>query len=160
LAVVGLTAALEDATPEKGPIWREKLDSFQARRQSLLQEQAALIQSSPARQSLLRIDAQWQQLRAVTGLPEEEAHLQRLLLEQGRRSSQSGDTFERVALELTREHIRPELLGPDMDPRRVRVLRGVTLGASRVEFDQLAVLAPPGGAGPVEVLAAVEVKRN
>jgi hypothetical protein len=42
----------------------------------------------------------------------------------------------------------------------VRVLRGVTLGAARMEIDQLVICCSRGAGEPVEVLALMEAKRN
>src|SRR5205085_9755144 len=70
---------------------------------------------------------------------------------------------EHRALALTERHILPDLLRARADgasDRRVRILRRVTLGAARVEFDQLVVRVPAAAGRPVQVLAAVEVKKN
>jgi hypothetical protein len=162
-AVAGLTAALEQAEPEKRPALREKLGAFQARRQALDEEQAALLRASPQRQTLLRIALELRALRAVIGLDGEEARLDELLKQRGRRSGRSGESFEQLALTLTHNHILPELVrggeGDGAAPR-LRVVTGVTLGAARTEFDQLVIRQPLCAATTVEVLAAVEVKRN
>jgi hypothetical protein len=159
-AIAGLTAARKRATPEKATVLQQKLEAFQARQQALREEQAELIRSSPPRQDRLRLDAEWQRLRSAVGLDREEARLAQLLKQQGRRSGRSGEAFERLAPTLTRTHILPDLLRDSETSEDLLVLRGVTLGAARVEFDQLVVRRPGGGSQPVEVLAVVEVKRN
>lgn len=152
-AITGLTAALHRATSTQRPALQRKLHDFQARRAALDAEQARLLRSSPERQALLRLDAELHQLRAALGLDREEASLNKLLKQQGRRSGRSGASFEQASREWTRTLIVPELTRGN-----VRVLSGVTLGAARVEFDQLVVRTMLDG--PVEVLAVVEVKRN
>jgi hypothetical protein len=155
-AVAGLGAALERAVPESIPALREKLTAFQARVRELHEEQARLVRSCPERQNLLRVRAELDQLRRATGLDREDARLESLLKRQGRRSGQAGESFEQLARTLTERLIVPEL-------RRVRplhVLTGVTLGAARIELDQLVIRKPKTDGRPVEVLAVVEVKRN
>jgi hypothetical protein len=160
-AIAGLGAALERAGSDKRPALLEKLTVFQAQDQSLREEQARLVQSSPQRQALLRIDTELQQFRSAIGLDREEAHLAQLLKQQGRRSGHVGESFEELALTLSHNHIVPDLLAREsgLDGQRLHLLTGVTLGAAGTEFDQLVVWAPEAGR-PVEVLAAVEVKRN
>src|SRR5207302_1512151 len=77
------------------------------------------------------------QRRAATGLDREEAHLQKLLTAQGRRSGRGGASFEGLARTLTRSEIVPDLTRGDAG--RLRVLQGVTLGAARTELDFLVV---------------------
>jgi hypothetical protein len=162
-AISGLSAALDDPAPEKRSALQEKRDAFVSRRATLLQEQAELVRSSGARQALERITAELEELRSASGLAQEEARLKALLSERGRRSGRSGADFEDIALEVTRRCIVPDMLRKEDNPaetRPLRVLRGVTLGAARTEFDQLVVRCGPGPGEPVEVLALVEIKRN
>jgi hypothetical protein len=159
-ALSGLTAALETATPEKRPAIEEKLNGFRARRQTLEQEQAAAVGSSPQRQALLRLDAELARLRSATGVDQEEARLAALVRRRGQRSGQSGQAFERQALALTRTTLLPEFARGEEALRRLAVLQGVTLGAARTEFDQLVIRRPQGRGRPVRVLAVVEAKRN
>jgi hypothetical protein len=162
-AIAGLSSALADALPEKQPSLQQKLDAFRLQEATLRQEQTEQLRSSEARQELNRVAAQLERLRASIGLDREEARLAELQRERGRRSGRSGASFEEIALELTRRCILPDLLRAGPDPRgaeRVRVLRGVTLGAARTEIDQLVVRRPPDPTDPVEALALVEVKRN
>jgi hypothetical protein len=156
-AVSGLTAALQRATPAQRAALGQKLDAFRARQLALQEEQQGLIGSSPQRQTLLRTEAELQQLRAAVGLDREEARLDELLKAQGRRSGHSGETFEQRALQLTENYLLPNLLRGGAAARRLRVLRGVTLGAARTE---LVVRLPRTSGRPVEALAVVEVKRN
>jgi hypothetical protein len=155
-AIAGLTEALGRFPPEKRPGLLQKRNAFQQRQRGLEEERTALIQASPQRQALLRVSTELQQLRAEMGLDQEEARLAQLLRQQGQRAGQSGARFEHLAVELTRTHFLPDL---DAGEGRIEMLRGVTLGAAGVEFDQLLVRQPVSS-GPVEVLAAVEVKRN
>jgi hypothetical protein len=162
-ALAGLTAASQRAAPERRLALQQKLRAFQDRQQRLLDEQANLVQSSPTRQHLLRVHAELQQLRSSIGLDREEVCLEKLLTQQGRRSGRSGESFEQGALAATETVIVPDLLrgGESAEsPRRLRVLRGVTFGAARTEFDQLVVRLPRRDGRPVEVLAVVEAKRN
>jgi hypothetical protein len=160
-AVSGLTEALGRTPPEKQPAVRQKLESFLARRQALQDEAAELTGTSPERQALLRIGTELRELRSAIGLDRAEEVLGKLLKQQGRRSGRSGDSFEDLAVALTRSVLVPDLLAGEGDEaaRCVRVLPGVTLGAARTEFDQL-VIRQRGAGQPVEVLAVVEAKRN
>src|SRR5262249_36306942 len=161
-AVAGLTAALASASPEKRPALEEKRAAFHARLLSLQEEQARLTASSPQRAALLRAGEALRDLRMAIGLDREEACLDQLQRQRGPLSGHSGEAFERLARTLTESRLVPELLrGTTSREARegVRVLRGVTLGAARTEFDQLVIRQPPGGK-PVEVLAAIEAKRN
>ncbi len=157
-ALSGLAAALQEAEPSRRPALQEKFDAFQGRRQALQEEQERLTASSPQRQALLQADEQLHQYRSSIGIEQEEAELERLLRQQGRRSGRAGGSFEELALRLTREVIVPDLVRGGA-AACLRILRGVTLGAARTEFDQL-VIRPGRGGGPVEVLALVEAKRN
>jgi len=162
-AIVGLSNVLGQTPAEKRQSLQQKLDSFQARNQTLREEQARLIQTSPQRQTLLRISAELQQFRTSIGLDCEEAILKRLLQRHGHRSVQVGSSFEKLALTLTRSLIVPDLLpGEHREETRQcwRILQRVTLGAARTEFDQMVVRVPDSSSEPVEVLAVVEVKRN
>jgi hypothetical protein len=161
-AVAGLTAALDQAGPDKRTAVRQKLTSFQARQQALSDEQDALVAASPQRRLVLFLDAELRQLRSAIGLDRAEDRLNRLLRQQGRHSGERGEAFERLALELTRDHIVPELLrrSGGESGESLCVLSGVTLGAARTEFDHLVVRPPRHRGDPVEVLAAVEAKRN
>lgn len=156
-AIAGLGGALAQATPEKRPDLQSKLGEFQARQQTLGEEQTRLTRASPARQELLRLQAELRRLREHLGLEREEAHLAGLMQQQGRHSGKSGAAFEDLALRLTWRDLVPELSG---GREAERVLRGVTLGAARTELDQLVVRLPRRSGQPVEVLALVEVKRN
>lgn len=158
-AVAGLGGALDGAAPEKRPAIRHKLDGFRARQAGLRREMEELVNASGERRALLRLGAELAALRAEAGLDAQEARLRELLRERGRVSGRGGAAFEEVAAELTRRLLVPELPlgGPGGE---VQVLRGVTLGAARMELDLLLVRAAPGPAEPVEVLALVEVKRG
>ncbi|MEW5925863.1 MAG: hypothetical protein AB1941_00080 [Gemmatimonadota bacterium] len=158
-AVAGLEGALEQAAPEKRAALRRKLDGFRARRTALGQELEDLTRSSAERQALLRVRTELASLRAAAGLDAEETRLRGLLRSRGQGSGRRGAAFEELAAELTRIHVLPGLRddGTDGEPR---VLRGVTLGAARMELDQVVVRAGAGPGEPVEVLAVVEVKRG
>ncbi len=161
-ALVGLGEALVRSGPEKQPGLQRKRAAFEDRRQTLQHEHALLTEASLPRQELLRVHAELQRLRSRLGLERAEADLAALLLHQGRRSGLSGGTFEQQALDVTWRSIVPDLLGrkgPEARAR-LRVLRGVNLGAARIEFDQLLIRQPRRPEQPVEVLGLVEVKRN
>jgi hypothetical protein len=159
-AVSGLRGALAEAEPEKAISLRRKLDGFVAERERLRREQAELERASPERREARRVREELERLRREVGLDREEARLRALLEERGQRSGRSGAAFEVQALELTRRHLVPELAhAVGLADGRVHVLTRVTLGAARVELDQVVVRAP-AHAAPVEVLGVVEVKRN
>ncbi len=162
-ALLGLSGAMAQAGPEKRHRLQQKIDLFQARQQVLQKEQTRLVQSSQERQALLRISAELQQFRTEIGLDQEEAQLAHLMNHHGRRSSGAGQSFEQRALELTQSCFLPAIragvaCSGSLD--QIRVLRGVTLGAASIEFDQLVVRLGSTSTDPVEVLALVEVKRN
>jgi hypothetical protein len=161
-AVSGLSAALERSALEKQPDLRRKLAAFLARQEALREEQERLTRASPARRELLRLQEELQRARASLGLEREEALLADLSLRQGQRSGHSGGAFEQLAVRQTWRHLVPSLLGSKEAGalQRLRVLRGVTLGAARTELDQLVIRQPRRPGQPVEVLALVEVKRN
>jgi hypothetical protein len=159
-AIAGLTGALKRVTPERRPEMRHKLKAFREKQHVLQRENADLLRSSPERQALLQIEDELQRLRSAYGLDREENRLSRLLKEQGRRGGRAGQFFERSAVALTEREILPDLLRRSSSARRVYVLRGVTLGAASLEFDQLIVRTRRRHGRPVEVLAVVEVKRN
>jgi len=158
-AIAGLSAALARAEPEAQPALRRKLTDFQDRQRALQHEQTLLTQASPPRQELLRLREELQQLRSRLGLERADTELAELLLNQGRRSSSTGGSFEQQTLALTWHHIVPELVRTGATAR-LRVLTGVGLGAARTELDQLLIRQPLRPGQPVEVLALVEVKRN
>lgn len=158
-AVAGLGGALERAAPGERPALRHKLQGFHARRDGLRRELAELVRASDERRALLRLRAELAGLRAETGLDAQEARLRELLRERGRASGRGGAAFEELAAELTLRHVVPGLPRDGPDGGEVRVLRGVTLGAARVELDQVVVRASPRPGEPVEVLALVEAKR-
>jgi hypothetical protein len=159
-AIAGLEAArARTADAQKLSGLRHKLAAFQARRQALLSEQALLIHASPARRELLRARAELEQLRSSLGLERAEAELAELSRGQGLRSGHAGQSFEQQVLPLTWRFIVPDLVRRG-DAARLRVLRGVGLGAARTEFDQLIIRRPRRPEQPVEVLGVVEVKRN
>lgn len=158
-AIAGLTAALPQAVSPKRKAMRQKLASFRIRRSELRREQKALIQSSPQRQTLRRLDARLRRLRSATGLDHEERRLAQLLQQQGQHSGRAGASFERLARTVPENRIMADL-HRGKTTGGLRVLHGVTLGAARVEFDQLVIRLPRHGGEPVAVLAIVEVKRN
>jgi hypothetical protein len=161
-AISGLTAAWNDALPERRTGLQRKLRLFLARQESIQEEQAGLIQASQERQARLRIEVELQHLRSAIGLKRVEAQLEGLTKEQGRRAGKAGKSFENLALLITQQVILPDLLNPGSGSaaQSLRVLTGVTLGAARVEFDQLIIRESSRSDLPVEVMAVVEVKRN
>jgi hypothetical protein len=156
-AIAGLSAALTRSEPEKQPGLRHKLAAFEATQRALRAEQEQLVRESPSRRELLLLQAELQRVREAIGLEEEEARLATLERHQGQRSGRSGGSFEELAERETWRALVPEL---SRSQERLRVLRGVTLGAARVELDQLVIRQPRRPGQPVEVLALVEVKRN
>ncbi len=155
-AVEGLTRTLETAPPEKRPALQQKLDHFRETVRALEAKRTELTRWSPERQALLRAAADLEALRRAIGLDVEEVRLADLLLDRGHGTGRAGESFEEQALAVTRHVILPELAA-GRDPAVPHILRRATLGAADVEFDQL-VIDPTKQ--PVEVLAAVEAKRN
>lgn len=156
-ALAGLRDALARAAPERRAGLEQKLATFEARQRLVSEEQAHLTGGSAPRRELLRLRDELQRLHVALGLEEAEARLAETLRHQGQRSGHSGETFEQRAESLTRRLILPEL---SRKAERVRVLRGVTLGMARAEFDQLVIRPPRAPGRPVDVLALVEVKHN
>ena len=161
-ALSGLSDALARASAEKQPDLRRKLAAFQDRQRELREEQAALTRASPTRRELLRLQEELRRARELLGLERAEARLAELSLQQGQRTGRSGASFEELAVWQTWRYLVPELLGrKDAGAlQRLRLLRGVTLGAAGVELDQVVIRQPRHPGQPVEVLAVVEVKRN
>jgi hypothetical protein len=156
-AIAGLTSALERADADERAALQDKLADFRARHIQASAAKYTLEMFSPQRQALLRIGSELNQLRSSTGLAAEQYRLDALLAERGRRSGRAGGAFERLAQTATRRLVVPDLAP---DPGRVRVLYGLTLGAARVELDQVVVRAPDEAEAPADVLAVIEVKRN
>ncbi|WP_164103288.1 hypothetical protein [Candidatus Laterigemmans baculatus] len=156
-AIAGLTNALARAAPEDRTRLAEKLESFHARQRTLRSQQEQLTAASPELQNLLRLRDQLHALRADCGVEEVEAELARLERVRGQGTGRSGSTFEHQAESLIEQAILPDLSPPSGE---VAILRGVTLGAARLELDAVVVRQPADPAAAVEVLAVVEVKRN
>ena len=159
-AIAGLTAALERVGRDKRPSIRQKLMAFRSKRETLRAEHQAASTSSPERQAYARAGDCLRRFRSEIGLDQEMAHLRSLQQRQGQRSDRSGKSFEQVAQTLTETLILPDLVRHPAARRNVRVLHGVTLGASRVELDQVVVRLPSQPGRPVDVLAVIEAKRN
>jgi hypothetical protein len=154
-AIAGLTAALAQASDDEALALGAKREAFRARRQALESEREAVTAASQERQLLLRVSAELECLRVATGLDFEEARLADLRRQHGQAAGRAGSAFEKAALDITRQHILPDLPGDDL-----QLLHGVRLGAAGVELDQVVVRQPDGPENPVEVLAIVEAKRN
>lgn len=159
-AVAGLNGAAERRTMAERAALRAKRDAFRDDLRRLQEERRTRIRSSPERRKLLRLDRNLRRLRASLGLDEREAAVARLLRERGRRGGGAGRAFEATTEDLVRCLVCPEVAGSDRvrPSGDVRVLRGVTLGAAKVELDRVVVRVVPGAA--VEVLAVAEAKRN
>jgi hypothetical protein len=155
-AIAGLTGALASSPAERKPSLTAKRAAFQVREQALSHERDQLVQQSPTRQQLLRLNQLLDDCRASIGLDREQAHLAELIQARGRRAGQAGAAFEREAIAITQNRILPQF-----NPRDggLQVLRGVRLGAAGVELD-FAIVYRPGADEPVEVRGVVEVKRN
>jgi len=153
-AVTGLTAALA-AARDTGLV-ATKLADFRSKQSVLLAERTDLVRGSPARQALLAAGAELASVREATGLARAEAELARRLTRRGRAAGHAGESFEQVVASSA-----VGLLARDFSAAGpIRVLRRVRLGAARAEFDLLVVRAPGHATEAVEVLAAVEAKRN
>jgi hypothetical protein len=161
-AVQGLTAALHAAPAERRQALETKREWFTERQERLRCTHATLLAASAERRALDHVAAQVAHLREQTGVEAEEARLRTMLRDGGRRAGAAGSRFEDLALHVTERCILPELVATGAAAARheVHVLRGVTLGAARMELDQLLVRQVGDATEPVEVLAVVEVKRN
>jgi hypothetical protein len=162
-AIEGVGAALERADAPKREALQVKLNQFQQEHQAQREHLAQLEQACPEYRDWKQAEAIFHQIRTEINLDEEEAHLEKLLRQQGHHSGQAGSRFEDVAREVTRQHLIPELLRRESQctsADQLRLLTGVTLGAARTEIDQLLVRTPAQPGQAVEVLALVEVKRN
>lgn len=159
-AVAGLSYALgrEDDATERDRL-RLKRETFQARAAAARAEIEELTGASPERRALRGIEERLARRRAFLGLEREEERLRELQRKKGRSTSRSGTSFEERALEAVRTEVLPEL-DPGRGGEDLVVLRGVTLGAARMEIDQLVVRPSASRESDAEVLALVEAKRN
>lgn len=158
-AVAGLTYALGRAQEEERRRLALKLERFSARAAALNEELRELTDASPEWRALGQIGERLARVRKAVGFAREVEALNKLQRSQGRSSGRSGAAFERAAVEVVREVIVPELDGALDGPPPV-ILSGVTLGAARMELDQLVVRPSTDPNGEVEVLALLESKRN
>lgn len=160
-AIQGLQQARQEAQDDRRKqALEEKLSQFLSRHQQLERGMAELIAANPQRQRLLQLREQLDRLRQQLGLVEREERLAALLKQGGRHSGQAGEDFETRAVEATHRFILPRLQDAATPPGRLRVLTGVTLGAARLELDQLVIRLPDNENDAVQVLALVESKRN
>jgi len=159
-AVAGLTEAVKRAPAGEVARLRTKRDAFRAELRDFKAERRSLARSSDERRALRRVEAKLRRLRASLGLDEQEADLARLLRERGRRGGGAGRSFETTAEVAVRRFVLPEVVGKTggASSGGVRILRGVTLGAAKVELDR--VVVRERGENTVDVLAVIEAKRN
>ncbi len=159
-AVDGVAGALERThAPERRTGLRHKLTAFREQQQVLRREQRELIHTSAPRQELLRVRAALSVLRVRLGWTQLQSELSGLSHQEGLRAGRAGGRFEEQVLPVTWRCIVPDLARGG-DASRLRLLRGVGLGAARTELDQVLIRQPLHPGRPVEVLALVEVKRN
>ena len=159
-AIFGLNQALGERVARSETMIRKR-DSFLALRDELASEHAAMVESSPERLAWVQASQELEAEKNRTGLAAAEAELQRLQRERGRRSSATGQSFELVAAELTRDRIVPDVRSHRGYPNaRLTLLRQVRLGAADLELDGVVVREPSDPSQPVEVLAMIEAKRN
>ncbi len=156
-AIGSLSAALLDAAAVRHANLRRKGDEFLARREGILGERAVLTAASGERRTLREMEDRLRVLRDASGLTVAEEELRTLLRDRGRRGGRGGRSFEATAAEIVRRHVLPEVAARTDG---VRLLCGVTLGAATVELDLVVVRTPRAAGEPVDVLAAVEAKRN
>jgi len=151
-AQAGLAAAVAErrAAPEKLAAVSDRL--AEARRR-----QEALVERCELTRRLLRAQASYAQLRAEVGLTAAEAALARQNLSRGGAAVRVGRSFEQLATQAVVDKLVPSCGAP---PDELRVLRGVTWGCARGEFDQVVVRVAADLQTPAEVLAIVESKRN
>jgi hypothetical protein len=155
-AAENLAAALKRAKGARRERLRLKHAEFAARRKALAAQRRALVRSSPERQRLDDLASQLRRVRRALRIGTLESRLRALNTRRGRRHGRTGEAFERTAAAAFRTLI-PELT-PASAPGGVHLLRGVRLGAARVELDL--VLVRERRRRPVEVLAVAEAKRN
>ena len=155
LAIVGLEAALRDASPHQKTAWEAKRAGFVARQRQMSDEKTALLESSPEQQHLLQMAAEVRRVWESIGLDREHAQLAELLTRTGRESGLAGTKFEQQAQVLAQQHIMA-----DLGYGSLHLLHKVRLGAAGVELDLVFVRRRGGVDDAVDVLAVVEVKRN
>lgn len=119
-----------------------------------------LIHTCASRQRVLQLQEQLDQLKRQLGLNEKEQRLATLLRRQGQGSGRAGVEFERRAIQAARHLILPQVQPPGASLTELRILTGVTLGAARMELDQLIIQQPAQPEEAVQVLAMVETKHN
>lgn len=159
-AVSGLAHALARATSENERARLEKsLASYQSTVRSLREELSQLRGTSPEWQMLQVIVERLAQLRMSTGFDEEVARLAELQRSHGRLAGRAGSAFELSAAEAIRDEVIPDLTRR-YDAASLRTLRSVRLGSARAEFDYLIVRRSDAMSESVEVVAAIEAKRN
>lgn len=160
-ALKGLHGAWQQATePERQQALKDKLEGFRQQQLHLETRLRHLVEASPTRQRVIQLREQLDQLKESLGLVDKEKQLAALLRRQGQSSGQAGQDFEARALQATQHFILPGIQPMDSPVERIQVLTGVTLGAARMELDQLIVQTATRKDEAVLVLALVETKRN
>lgn len=159
-AVSGLEHAIGKAADEEERVrLAEKLTSYRRMVADLSLELERLRSTSVEWQALHEVAERLGRERAATNFDREIARLSELQRDHGRSSGRSGAAFEQAAADVVRSEILPELERNPSAPELV-ILRGVRLGSARAEFDHVIVRERENPDDPVEVVAAVEAKRN
>src|SRR5690606_29158703 len=135
-------------------------EGFRLRHHQLESHLNHLVDTSPTRQLVLQLKEQLDPLKRQLGLVDKERQLAALLRSQGQGSGRAGVEFETRAVQAAQRFILPEVLLPDVSLTQPQILTSVTLGAARMELDQVVVQVPAQKGEAVLVLAVVETKRN
>ncbi|MCB9881764.1 MAG: hypothetical protein H6834_08245 [Planctomycetes bacterium] len=151
-AIEGLRGALANGA---GAPQRTKLDQFEDQVDTAHRALRHLHRTSQAFQQYESAREHLERLEQDSGLRDAEQALVQHQKHRGRRAGNQGDDFERLALEVLRETVVPELT---RQGETLHVLSGVTLGCARAELDH--VIVREYARRSVDVRAIVEVKRN
>ncbi|MEN0065090.1 MAG: hypothetical protein AAGA48_23305 [Myxococcota bacterium] len=150
-AVEGLTmAVIEGRSDDEAKLVRYEQD-VEALKAKLARQEAA----SPTRAMVQEVRQQVDKGASATGLHEKRAELRALEQARGRGTGRAGRRFEDHGATTLEATLLPRLRSDGHTPQ---LLRGVTLGCARGEWDGLVVEATMKN--PTRVLAMVEFKRN
>ncbi len=150
-AVEGLTLAIIESRSDD----EAKLEHFERQVEVLRAELASQLAEAPLHQEAAAARQAVEALVSRTGLDAKRAALRDLERARGRGTRRAGRRFEDLGAATIESRLFPVLRAEGHDPR---LLRGVTLGCARGEWDGLVVEA--AATDPAIVLGMVEFKRN
>ncbi len=161
-ALEGLGNAVEKATGEKRAAMERKLVGFQSKLSALDEEETQILTQTPEKARLDEAELALNRYREDIGLVALEEEILLLNKEQARHTNRAGTRFEDVCRAFAEAEMLPQLKerGDSIEPGRIFILGGVTLGIAHTEIDNIIVRVADDPKEPVEVLAVVEAKRN